>query len=152
MKMRRGKKKTKRLISEEIMKAEEFKRLMGKEKSGGDRKAMDTKLCPRCGKKYSYIAKNKVGEQTYLYAVHLVKRGGKTKRVKCYLGPEKGYIYVTRTHEREGLEFKGLLDRSRVAQYMTALISYLERNGILTEEERELARKLQKALSRALMV
>ena len=59
----------------------------------------------------------------------VVKVGGKVrKRVrKCYLGPEGSYEYVTRTHEREGLVFRGAVDRERILAYLDALIGYVSK-------------------------
>ena len=43
------------------------------------------------------------------------------------MGPVGGYEYVTKTHGREGLVLRGLLDDNRVIEYLDALISYLSR-------------------------
>ena len=76
------------------------------------------KICPRCGLKYSYIDRKKVGDQVYLYAVHYLKGGSKKKARKCYLGPEDKYIYVSKMHE---FTLRGPLDKKRVLKYLRSL-------------------------------
>jgi hypothetical protein len=46
------------------------------------------RICPKCGQKISYIEKKLIGRNTYLYAVHVKREGGKRKVKRCYLGPE----------------------------------------------------------------
>lgn len=88
-------------------------------------KGAPVKVCPRCGEPYSYIERRKVGSQVYLYAVHVHREGRKRRVRKCYLGPEGAYIYVTKTHAREGLALKGLADNERALEYLDALISHI---------------------------
>jgi len=76
------------------------------------------KICPRCGLKYSYIERRKVGNQTYLLAVHYLKMGSRRKIKKCYLGPEDKYIYVSRLHE---FSLRGPVDKKRVLKYLRSL-------------------------------
>jgi len=78
----------------------------------------EEKICPRCGLKYSYIDKKRVGDQTYLYAVHYLKLGGKRRIRKCYLGPEDKYIYVSKLHE---FSLRGPVDRLRILKYLRSL-------------------------------
>ena len=91
-------------------------------------------ICPRCGRPISYFEKHKRGDRTYIIAVHYLgyskdSKGRIKKRVKkCYLGPEEAYEYVTRTHAKEGLVLRGLIDRDRVLSYLDSIIDYLERN------------------------
>jgi len=85
---------------------------------------MVEKLCPRCGGKYSYIEHKKVGKRVYAYAVHTV-RG---KRLRCYLGAEDGYVYVTKTHSDLGLQLLGMNREDRVLIYLQQLIDYVEVN------------------------
>lgn len=76
--------------------------------------------CPKCGMGYNYIERVKRGGNVYCYAVH---RLGKEKR-KCYLGPER-YIYVSRTHAKEGLTFAGPQVEKRALLYLEKLANYL---------------------------
>ena len=46
------------------------------------------------------------------------------------MGPVGSYEYVTKTHGREGLILRGLLDDNRVIEYLDALISYLSRPDV----------------------
>ena len=80
------------------------------------------KVCPRCGLKYSYIERRRVGDQVYLYAVHYLKVEGKRRVHKCYLGPESSYIYVSRLHE---FTLRGPLDKKRVLKYLSSLLDIL---------------------------
>lgn len=90
---------------------------------GRRRKGEPRPICPRCGQPYSYIESHRVGGKEYFYAVHYYREeGGKRRRKRCYLGP-KEYDYVTMTHEREGLMFKGLTESDRAITYLTALIN-----------------------------
>jgi len=59
-------------------------------------------------------------------AVHREGKGKNAKRWKCYLGPSDGYVYVSKTHKKEGLVFKGLQDMDRAVEYIDALIAYIE--------------------------
>ena len=81
-------------------------------------------ICPRCGEPYSWIEERKIGNNVYYYAVHVKKVGSKRKVKKCYLGPEI-YRYVTKTHSREGLALKGLVDPDRVIHYLDTIIAYI---------------------------
>ena len=103
----------------------------------------ELKVCPRCGLPYSYIKRKRVGDKVYLYAVHYhgyTREGGKIKKkvTECYLGPEGSYEYVTKTHLKEGLILKGMIDTERALAYLDALISYIGRASI----DRETARRL----------
>jgi len=90
---------------------------------------MEIKICPRCGEPYNWVEKLRRGEQTYYYAVHVVKEGGKAYRRKCYLGPAE-YKYVTVTHEpKERMVLSGMLDGNRAIKYMYSLMSYIENNA-----------------------
>jgi len=81
---------------------------------------MRISVCPRCGKRVSYVKEKKVNGRVYLYAVHW-ECG---RRRECYLGPKDRYEYVTRMHEKESLVFKGLTDRYRALEYLTSLTRY----------------------------
>jgi len=72
----------------------------------------DGKICPRCGRRYTYIEKRRIGGNVYLYCVHESRKGGKRTVIKHYIGPEEGYIYgnipnrigraiLVKTEERE---------------------------------------------------
>jgi len=112
------------------------------------------KICPRCGKSVDWIERRKVGDRVYVYAVHVTrtKKGGRVKRKirKCYLGPADKYEYVSRLHSKEGLEFRGLLDRNRAIAYLDALIKYLENVELNKELRRSLGARFIK-LGRKLM-
>jgi len=90
---------------------------------------MSLRICPRCGKPYSWIEKKrpKNGSRVYYYAVHVFKdpETGKRTVKRCYLGPEE-YVYVSMLHVREGLTLKGLRDSQRALEYLDALIAYLQ--------------------------
>jgi hypothetical protein len=83
-------------------------------------------VCPICGEKYTTLERKRVGNNVYYYAVHIIGRGKDRKIVKHYLGPKK-YIYVTRTHKKEGLEFEGRISQERIVQYLMTIISQLEK-------------------------
>ena len=86
----------------------------------------EDRVCPRCGGKYAYLEEHAKGDRSYVYAVHREGRGKNAKRWKCYLGPTDGYAYVSKTHRKEGLILKGLLDSDRALEYIDALIAYIE--------------------------
>lgn len=99
-------------------------------------------ICPRCGVKINWIERRRVGDSIYYYAVHETKIEGKRHIRKCYLGPET-YEYVSRTHAREGLVLRGLLDSDRVLDYLDAIIAYLEANPLEPQVARHLAVKFK---------
>jgi len=107
-------------------------------------KNMGRKICPKCGQRYSYIDRKKVGDQVYLYAVHYFEVGGKRKVRKCYLGPEKGYIYMTKTYE---IALKSL-DRERILNYLDSLLNPLITEGKSLDEgtKRKIIEKLRKTI------
>ena len=80
-------------------------------------------ICLRCGEPYSYIKRNRVGNRTYLYAVHYIgKVNGKRKYRFCYLGVEGEYVYVSKLHQDIGITLKGLKDKNRAIEYLIALL------------------------------
>lgn len=91
----------------------------------------EARICPRCGRPYSYIKRTIVNDRVYLYAVHYKgyerTPNGKIKKKMefCYLGPEDSYEYVTYMHKKEGLVLKGLTDPDRAINYLNALINYI---------------------------
>ena len=103
------------------------------------------KICPRCGLKYSYIERRKVGNQTYLLAVHYLKMGSRRKIKKCYLGPEDKYIYVSKMHE---FSLRGPVDRLRILNYLDAILNILvlEREKLGEKTRREVVGKLMKTV------
>ncbi|RLE62615.1 MAG: hypothetical protein DRJ38_09355 [Thermoprotei archaeon] len=110
------------------------------------------KVCPRCGAKYSYIERRIKGNQVYLYAVHRWKENGKTKIRKCYLGPERDYIYVTKLHEDENLVLMGLMNHDRAVQYLKTLVEYFSEKSReeLTRQEIEALKELVDTVNRVL--
>ena len=95
------------------------------------------KVCPRCGLKYSYLERRKVGDRVYLYAVHYFKVGRKRRIRKCYLGPEGSYLYVSKMHE---FTLRGPLDRLRTLNYLDAILN------LLVAERRKLDEKMRKEI------
>lgn len=57
------------------------------------------KTCPRCGLKYSYIERRKIGNKVYLYVVHYLRVGSERKIRKCYLSPSNDYVHFFKLHE-----------------------------------------------------
>ena len=101
------------------------------------------KRCPRCGREYQYIEQRRQGNQTYFYAVHIIKeRSGKRRVKKCYLGPMI-YEYVTRLHRKEGLVFKGLLEVNRAIEYIETLLNSILNSALDPETRKSLAEKLR---------
>jgi hypothetical protein len=90
----------------------------------------DADSCLRCGQPVSYIDRRTVGNNTYLYAVHVWREGRRRRVKRCYLGPESSYINVTRMHEDEGLIFKGPLSEDRALEYLIAIKDYLKRGKL----------------------
>ncbi len=86
--------------------------------------------CPRCGMPVSWFERNRVGDRTYVYAVHYSKKS----KHKCYLGPEDGYVLVTMMHKKEGLVLKGLNDPDRVLEYFERILRLILSNERLKEE------------------
>ena len=101
----------------------------------------EKKICPRCGQKYSYIERRRIGDQVYLYAVHYLKVEGKRKVRKCYLGPESEYIYVSKMHE---FRLRGPLDKSRVLKYLNSLLHIIsvKRDELDPKTKREIIERL----------
>ena len=114
-------------------------------------KLLRTKICPRCGAPFKWLERRRIGNRVYYYAVHELRVGGRRYIKKCYLGPET-YTYVTKLHSREGLELRGLVDRSRVLEYLDAIIGYLQSVELEPVLALELAKRFEeiaKALRRA---
>jgi len=112
---------------------------------------LSQRICPRCGEPFSYVKRRVVNGRTYLYAVHYLgytKEGGKVRKItrECYLGPEDRYIHASTTHEKEGLQLKGLVDRRRLLEYLDALLGYASNGSLDPALKREVARRLEEAL------
>ena len=117
--------------------------------------SLPNKICPRCGRRISYLKKRRIRGRTYVYAVHyLGSKDGKKITEECYLGPLESYEYVSKLHEREGLVLKGLIDNERVLDYLRSILDYLvyqdlpkyvlkEAIEMIEECLRELKRKLE---------
>jgi len=90
-------------------------------------------ICPRCGAPFSWTETYTVGDREYVYAVHYQ---GKGKIFKCYLGPKDGYVFVTMTHRKEGLQLKGLCDPERILEYFERILKLILSNERLREEVR----------------
>jgi len=99
------------------------------------------KVCPRCGLKYSYLERRRVGDRVYLYAVHYFKVGRKRRIRKCYLGPESDYIYVSKMHE---FTLRGPLDKKRVLKYLNSLLHIISarRDELDPNTRREIVERL----------
>ena len=114
---------------------------------------MTPNKCPRCGKPYTRLRRKRVRGRVYVYARHYLgysKVGGRIvkKYRECYLGPENGYVYVTRSHLREGLELKGMHEPRRILAYLKALVSAVEEQGLGESERAFIARLLEDAARR----
>ena len=107
----------------------------------------DKPLCPRCGQPISYYKRKKVGNRVYVYAVHYVKVGGKSRKKECYLGPEDEYEYVSRMHMREGLMLKGMADKKRAVEYLETLIQNITETAEQLEAHE--LRRLEQMLTQA---
>ena len=101
-------------------------------------------VCPRCGSAVSWFERQVKGDRTYVLAAHYAE--GRAR--KCYLGPEDGYVYVTRTHIREGLEFRGMQDPERLAIYLEVILNAVERAELSKGELKKLAGLLKNALNK----
>ena len=114
---------------------------------GGDRRGEDRRpRCPRCGRPYSYLSRERRGDRRYVYAVH-VEDGRVVK--KCYLGPEEGYVAGSVANEL--LPLSGLVDDGRYGRYLIVLLeAYVDgRIGVEREDARKLGVLLKKALEKA---
>ena len=61
----------------------------------------------------------------HLYTVHYLGYEKVRKKTReYYLGPEESYEYVSKTHFREGLVFRGMIDFERALAYLDAIINY----------------------------
>jgi len=105
------------------------------------------RLCPRCGLPFSYLERHVVGGRVYFYAVHYYGRDecGRKRVRKCYLGPVF-YVYGSKTHEREGLILRGLIDSERILNYLDAIINYFKRSSLDERLKRKVIGKLKEAL------
>jgi len=105
--------------------------------------------CPRCGRPISWLERVRRGDREYIVAAHYLgyaREGGRVKKrvVKCYLGPASCYEYVSRTHAREGLVFRGLVDEDRVISYLDAIIAYLGREALTPALAAKLAERFER--------
>ena len=103
------------------------------------------KLCPRCGQPYNYLNYINKNGKIYVYAVHVLQRKGNQKKVKqCYLGPKDSYTYVSRLHEKEGLEFKSITEPKRALEYLVRLVDFINEHG--SKEDKREAKALLKTI------
>jgi len=102
------------------------------------------RTCPRCGLKYSYIERRRVGDSIYFCAVHYL-RGSERRIRKCYLGPEGSYLYVSKMHE---FTLRGTLDKLRTLNYLDAILNLLvvEREKLDEETRKEIVEKLRRTI------
>jgi len=82
------------------------------------------KICPRCGEHYTYIEKRKIGNNVYVYCVHVHKHNGKRNIKKCYLGPETAYIYANTFNYKIIMVRSPLADNSADIKYLAELADY----------------------------
>jgi hypothetical protein len=96
-----------------------------------------TVVCPRCGKEGTLELK-RVGQREYVYVDHFYKdANGNWRKYRCYLGPADEYVYVTRTHLREGLILRGIVQvvegkvylNPRALQYVRDLARYITQHS-----------------------
>ncbi len=103
------------------------------------------RVCPRCGHPYNYIRERKINGRVYLYAVHYCRDGGgKVRVMECYLGPKDQYEYVTKMHVKEGLIFKGLIEKERIIQYLDSIIDYLSTGNVDKELAQLVIERIEK--------
>jgi hypothetical protein len=92
---------------------------------GDIREILRGQVCERCGAKIDYVERKVTEFNTYLYAIHVTKEGGKWRTRKCYLGPEEEYKNVTKLHaDKEGLILRGLMDQERDIEYFERLAEH----------------------------
>jgi len=105
--------------------------------------------CPVCGLPIDFYEKktfrSRKGSRTYIYAVHILRDPltGKRIRKRCYLGPEDSYVYVSKTHFRDGLQFYGLLKEDRVLDYLRNLLQRIRSMDLSDSEKISIARLLE---------
>lgn len=95
-------------------------------------------ICPKCGMRGSFEYR-RVGDQTYVYCHHKIRKMKKTKRgvrevtrqKTCYLGPQ-GYIYVEKFNP---LGLGGLMDEDRFYDYALSIIDRLKPDQLITLKE-----------------
>jgi hypothetical protein len=76
--------------------------------------------CPKCFNEGRLEVK-KIGNHSYLYCLHIIKEGGKTRKKRCYLGAAQ-YTYVERFNP---LGLTGLHDKERFVRYARKLLDNL---------------------------
>jgi len=104
--------------------------------------------CPVCGLPIDFYERktfrSRKGSRTYIYAVHILKDpSGKRIRKRCYLGPEDSYVYVSKTHFRDGLQFYGLHKEDRVLDYLRNLLQRIRSMDLSDTEKISIARLLE---------
>jgi len=105
--------------------------------------------CPVCGLVIDFYERktfrSRRGSRTYIYAVHILRDPltGKRIRKRCYLGPEDNYVYVSRTHSRDGLQFYGLVKEDRVLDYLRTLLQRIRSLDLSDSEKISIARLLE---------
>lgn len=101
------------------------------EKMQDKQELLEQKICPRCGRRFTYLEERKNGSNTYVYCVHVRKHNGKRSIKKCYLGPKTAYIY-TNTFNFNILTVRSpLADSSADIKYLIELMQYFRENGNL---------------------
>ncbi len=104
------------------------------------------RICPRCGLPYSCLEQREREGNTYVYAVHAHREGGRVLIRRCYLGPASSYKYVSMLHENEGLQLRGLLDERRAISYLSSLVDYIRTSFKIEDGDsrEEISEKLRK--------
>ncbi|OYT57274.1 MAG: hypothetical protein B6U76_01490 [Desulfurococcales archaeon ex4484_217_2] len=106
-----------------------------------------TRICPRCGRKFSYLEKHRRGDRIYVYAVHYegYSKSGRriSKRItKCYLGPVEEYEYVSAL---QPITLYGLLKKGRLYSYVRELTSFVMKAPLSKELAIQIAEQFEEA-------
>ncbi len=116
--------------------------------------------CPVCGEPIAWLecrrVKSKVKgtehEHIYIFAWHVHKQDGQTKRSKCYLGAYR-YDYVARKHVDVGMTLMGMaLGPQRIAQYIedttARLLPAIEAGTLDVEQAKRLLASLSDSMAK----
>jgi len=110
---------------------------------------LSEKICPRCGERYTYLEKRKIGNNVYLYCVHESRKGKKRTVIKHYIGPEVAYIYANTFNEPVIRVRSPLADQLADIKYALEILSHIKGTNRLTERQKKAIKTIEMALKRA---
>ena len=114
-----------------------------------EREERPQRICPRCGRPFTYLERHIVRGNIYYYAVHEARENGRRVRDKHYVGPAE-YVAGRATHAWLGVEWEGAVnpDPERLLEYLQRVLDAVMARA--DEMSPEVIEKVRAELGRAL--